>query len=177
MRTIIVALATITLGTAGGALAQRKFGPEWTRVKTPHGEMLHRTVEATVSHSPGGNVSGYRLSLEKGEVTVHQNDEHTSTSVRLHDGAELDVKYDPTGKPREHRVILGNAVFFDLDGNGTIDACYQPPPGGGECRPSIIFEGRFVEVEDNKNAFDGRRKWGVGRKEEYVFEGGTWKKV
>ena len=175
MRTIILALSAVAIGTAGGALAQRKFGPDWKRVKTPHGEMLHRTVEATVSHSPGGNVSGYRLPLEKGEVGVHQNDEHTSTSVRLPDGAELNVKFDQAGKPREHRVIMGDAVYFDLDGNGTIDALYEARKT--DRRPFIVLDDRYVPVEDNKNAFDGRRKWGIGRNEEYLFEAGKWKKI
>jgi YD repeat-containing protein len=175
MRRIIPALAAIAVVTAGAAVAQRKFGPEWTRVKTPHGEMYHRTLVSTVSHWPGGNVSSYRLPLESGEVTVNQDDEHRLTSVRLPDGSEFEATVDKNGKPTGRRLIMGDAVYFDLDGNGTIDALYEPR-GGGDRRPFIVFEGRYVEVEDHKNAFDGRRKWAPGRNVEYVFEGGRWRK-
>ena len=172
---IILALAAVGTGTAGVAIAQRKFGPEWTRIKTPYGEMLQRKVEVTVSHSPGGNVSNYHLPLEKGQVSVHQDDDDRSIGVRFSSGSELDVRSDAAGRPREHRVILGNSVYFDLDGNGTIDALYEPR-GGGDRRPFIVFEGRYVEVEDHKNAFDGRQKWAPGRNEEYIFEGGRWRR-
>ena len=62
-----------------------------------------------------------------------------------------------------------------------IDALYDRRGESG--RPMVIFEGRFVQVENSKSIFGGTPKgqkptvWGRGRKVEYVFSKGVWNKV
>jgi hypothetical protein len=48
--------------------------------------------------------------------------------------------------------------------------------------PKILFEGRAIQVEDQKSLFhvpvgEKIKVWGIGRAERYVFEGGKWRPI
>jgi hypothetical protein len=154
----------------------RKFGPEWTR----RGDMYYRTIEVKVSHSPGGNVSGYQVPLENDVVWVHEIDDNRGFTLLHERYGEFKVFKDEQGKVQELSAKLKDNVYFDLDGDGMIDALYDKR--GGKRVPMILFEGRLVEVEDSRIGFGiipnlEKSMWGVGREVWYLFEDGTWKAI
>ena len=84
---------------------------------------------------------------------------------------------DEKGKVRETTIKLSKNIYFDLDGDGVIDAFYDKRDKDGT--PIVIFKGRLVPVEDFKSGFRTARNakptmWGIGRKEQYVFDKGVW---
>ena len=81
------------------------------------------------------------------------------------------VTKDEKGRVSEYTVFLGQMVYFDLNGDGVLDAKYDRKAN----QPMIFINGGYVPVEDNVDGFRSRAKWGVGRKTRYVFEGDAWK--
>ena len=90
---------------------------------------------------------------------------------------DADIVLDEKGKVRETTIKLSKNIYFDLDGDGVIDAFYDKRDKDGT--PIVIFKGRLVPVEDFKSGFRTARNakptmWGIGRKEQYVFDKGVW---
>ncbi len=80
---------------------------------------------------------------------------------------------------RETTIQLSKNIYFDLDGDGVINAFYDNP--GKNRTPMVIFEGRLIQVEDFKSGFHTARNakptmWGIGRNEQDVFDKGVWNK-
>jgi len=65
--------------------------------------------------------------------------------------------------------------YFDLDGDGMVDALYDSR--AGKRIPRVPFEGRFVRVENFITGFSTKKMWGIGRKVQYIFEGSAWVEV
>jgi hypothetical protein len=160
----------ITLATPD---VPRKFGPEWTK----EGDKYHRKLEITVIHHAGGNLSAYTVPLERETVGIVETDDNRGFEVRSHPHGAFGVVKDEKGKVTELSAYLRDNIYFDLDADGMIDALCDKR--GGKQTPLIVFEGRFVEVEDNKAVFrpapdEKLRVWGLGRKVRYVFDRGSW---
>ena len=90
---------------------------------------------------------------------------------------DANILLDDKGNPESTTISLGKNSYFDLDGDGVIDALYDKQ--GQDGVPKVIFEGRFVQVEDFKTGFDAAKgqkptMWGLGRKVQYVFDKGVW---
>ncbi len=164
---VVGAVLAVFVAAASAYALQRQFGREWTKV----GDEYHRTVEVKVKHSAGGNVSNYKLPLENGEVFVREVDDGRGFTVGSHPYGEFQVVKDDKGRVTEYSVVLGNSRYFDLNGDGSIDAMYTGDPR----IPMIVFEGRTVRVEDSKTGFGTRRVWAEGRGAEYLFEDGRWR--
>lgn len=168
-----VALVIGWNNTPAASDAPRKFGPEWTK----EGDRYLRKLEITVIHNAGGNLSAYSVPLEKDAVGILETDDNRGFEVRSHPHGAFGVVKDQKGKVTELSAQLRDSLYFDLDADGMIDALCDKR--GGKQTPLIVFEGRFVEVEDNKALFraapnEKLRVWGLGRKVEYVFDGGRW---
>ena len=188
---VVTAASLIAIGwsvTMANDKPPRKFGPEWTKDKS--GDFYTRKQEANVLRRTDVNFksTGYTLATEFDKVRVFERDENRGISVAVVQGDEkvprymsVEARKDEVGEVDQFEVHLKDVLYFDLDGDGMIDAFYDRRGENG--RPMIIFDGRFVQVEDNKSGFGGTpkgetpRKWGRGRKVEYVFSKGVWNKV
>ena len=166
----------------------RKFGPEWTKDKS--GDFYTRKQDTEVLRRTDVDFksTGYTLATEYDKVRISERDGNRGISVAVVPGKEIaprhmsmEARKDEDGNVDQFKVDLKDVKYFDLDGDGMIDAIYDNRGENG--RPMIIFDGRFVQVEDNKSGFGGTpkgetpRKWGRGRKVEYVFSKGVWNKV
>ena len=155
----------------------RKFGPEWTKDKD--GGNYRRKMEIEVTHSVGGNVGGYTIPLEKDSIGISETDETHSFTVGSEQG-HFRVEKNEKGKVTELSARFRECLYFDLDGDGMID-CFCDNRRVNRI-PTIIFEGRFVQVEDSIDGFgaqEGKKPTarGIGRKVKYVFDKGVWKEV
>jgi hypothetical protein len=162
---LVIGLAVVAVGAC---TAQRRFGPEWTKV----GDTYERKVEVKVVHYAAGNVSNYTLPLEKGEVHVWQVDGDRGFHVATqHPDGRLEIATDDQGNAAGFMVVLGEMEYIDLNGDGVIDAMRE-----GKARiPRILLEGKFVEVANSKSPFRGLTARAVDGTTEYIFEGGKWK--
>ncbi len=125
----------------------------------------------------GGNLSAYTVPLAKDTVGIVETDDNRGFEVRGHPHGSFGVVKDEKGKVTELSARLRDNIYFDLDADGMIDALYDNR--GGKQIPLIVFEGRFVEVEDHKAVFrrapnEKLRVWGLERKVQYVFDKGSW---
>ena len=187
---VVTAASLIAIGwsvTMANDKPPRKFGPEWTKDKS--GDFYTRKQEANVLRRTDVNFksTGYTLATEFDKVRVFERDENRGISVAVVQGDEkvprymsVEARKDEDGEVDQFEVHLKDVLYFDLDGDGMIDAFYDNR--GDKGRPMIIVDGRFVQVEDSKG-FGGTpkgqkpREWGRGRKAEYVFAKGVWNKV
>ena len=192
--TYLLCAATLFLGwnamMATSDHPQKKLGPEWTKDKD--NELLYRRkMVIEVSRLDNGREStGYTIPMEHHTVTISEADENRGVSVKvlqrgrnspredsLH--GELEVRKDVKGKVYKMRVELRDNIYFDLDGDGMIDAFIDKRKGNGVAK--IVYEGRFVEVEQNKTTFGGDppnvkpEVWGIGHGIKFIFENGAWK--
>ncbi|HEY8503557.1 MAG TPA: hypothetical protein VIL46_03175, partial [Gemmataceae bacterium] len=140
-----------------------------------------RKVEIVWWHSAGGNVNGYTVPLENSDpVNISQSDGSKGFEVGIWPSHySLRVRKDEKGKVCHVHVGLGHVGYDDIDADGMIDGLYDGR-GGGRLGPRILFEGRFVKVEDSRTVFNFAPnhtpwKWGVGREVRYVFQEGAWK--
>jgi hypothetical protein len=165
MRKAVVLVLAPAFLAIGADAPQRKLGPEWTRV----GDQYRRKVEVNGVRYAAGNVSSYTLPLENDEVFVSEVDDNRGFKVS-HRYGQLEVKKDGRGRVAAHTAVLGEMLYFDLNGDGVIDAMYD----GKAKRALIFFEGRYVQVEDSKAGFDSGPRWAIGRGTQYIFAGDHW---
>jgi hypothetical protein len=187
---LVVALAgCLTLSAADEK--RRAFGPEWKKIdpKSDLGKFgceYERPVTVAVRHTYG-NVAGFEVPLECGDVVgAHEIDADAGSAVRVRarDGqtyGEFEVSKGPKGKAESFTVTVGPNRYFDLDADGQFDAMYDNRSQFAR-KPMILFDGRFVPVEDQKSLFRAARGetiqvWGVGRTEQYEFAKGRWSRV
>ncbi len=166
----------------------RKFGPEWTKDKS--GDFYTRKQEAEVVRrtDPNFKSTSYFLATEFDKVRVSEHDGNRAIEVAVVPGKEIAPRYmsvearkDENGDVNQFKVDLKEVKYFDLDGDGMIDAIYDNR--GDKGRPMILFEGSFVQVKDSRLGFGGTpkgqkpEKLGIGRKVKYVFDNGVWNEV
>ena len=119
-----------------------------------------------------GNATNYRLPLEHDELFATEIDGNQGFSVGRFGIGSIDVRKNERGRASSYTVALGKIRYYDLNGDGYIDAMYDRT----KSRSKIILDGRFVDVRNSKSGFhrsfpvkslDGRTV--------YVFEGNAWK--
>ena len=187
---VVTAASLIAIGwsvTMANDKPPRKFGPEWTKDKS--GDFYTRKHDANVLRRTDVNFKStdYTLATEHDEVRISERDGNRGISVAVVPGKEIaprhmsvEARKDEDGKVDQFKVDLNDVKYFDLDGDGMIDAFYDNR--GDKGRPMIIVDGRFVQVEDSRG-FGGTpkgqkpEKWGIGRKVKYIFEGSAWVEV
>lgn len=163
-----------------------KFGPEWTLNKEK--DIYYKKMEIPVGRrNNGAEWAWYTVEMEKNTVQIRESDNNAGVTVSAAPKGDLGAQYgelqvykDDKGKVRETTITLSKNIYFDLDGDGVIDALYDKTKSDGV--PMVIFEGRFVRVEDSKSGFrtakgEKPKKWGIGRKVQYVFDKGVWNEV
>ncbi|MBX9622755.1 MAG: hypothetical protein K2X82_02980 [Gemmataceae bacterium] len=183
MRIAFLVLVVGAAGAAGWGAAtfaagdeSRKFGPEWTKV----GNWYYRAAVVEVSHSPGGNVSGYRVPLENGEVRIHETDDDDGLTLVIPGNGEFHVQ-KAGGKAARFTVWLKGCRYYDLDADGMVDVVYDNRGGRGV--ESILLDGRLVRVRGRPRAAYWVRPDGAIRAEgfdagvKYVFERGAWREA
>ena len=180
------AIAVIATGWGIGDAADKpayKFGREWTLNKD--GDIYYKKIEIPVGRrSNGAEWAWYTVEMEKNTVQITEYDANRGVTVRASPRGDLgktfvdaNILLDDKGNPESTTISLGKNSYFDLDGDGVIDALYDKQ--GRDLVPKVIFEGRFVQVEDFKTGFGAAKgqkptMWGLGRKVQYVFDNGVW---
>jgi hypothetical protein len=186
---LIVALAGyVTLSAADEK--RRTFGPEWKKIDPQSdlgkfGYEYERTVNVTIRHSYG-NVAGFEVPLECGDsISAYETDDNAGANVEIrsrdmatYGGFEMSKE---KGKAVSFTVRAGPNLYYDLDADGQFDAMYDNRSQPAR-KPMILFDGRFVPVEDQKSLFrvargETPKVWGVGRNEAYEFTQGRWSQV
>ena len=183
----ITAIALILVGRGLGDAAEkppRKFGPEWTPNK--EGDTYYKKIEIPVGRHANNlpEWNWYTVAMDNNTVQITESDDNLGVSMSASPKGDLskafvdaDIVLDEKGKVRETTIKLSKNIYFDLDGDGVIDAFYDKRDKDGT--PIVIFKGRLVPVEDFKSGFRTARNakptmWGIGRKEQYVFDKGVW---
>ena len=159
---------------------KKKLGPEWTKDKDDE-QLYRRKMEIEVIRRTTLESTGYTIPLVNHTVNIWETDDNRGAEVFMIPRVgniphgELDVRKDVKGKVSEMTVKLRDIIYYDLDGDGMIDAYFDNRRGKSIAK--IVFEGRFVEVEDQKSIFGHapNEKPEVGRTVRYIFEDGTWK--
>jgi hypothetical protein len=107
--------------------------------------------------------------LEHEEVFAWQRDDNRVIATGSSRYGELEVTKDDSRRVAEYKVRLGEIVYFDLNGDGLLDAL-----AGKQQPPMILVQNCFIEVNDSKGQFP-RTKRAVETGIEYVFEGDRWR--
>ncbi len=186
---LTTAIAVIATGWGLGDAADKpayKFGPEWKLNKD--GDIYYKKMEIPVGRrNNGAEWAWYTVEMEKNTVQITEYDDNRGVTISAAPKGDLGAQYgelqvhkDDKGKAREITIRLSKNNYFDLDGDGVIDAFYDNTKSDGV--PMVIFEGRFVQVENFKSGFSvakGQKPkmWGIGRKVQYVFDKGVWNEV
>ncbi len=191
MRTLVIGLTTALAVVIGWSIVMatdkppRQLGPEWKK----DGTLMRRKMEIPLARQASGRPEWtiYTVEMENNTVQITENDTNGGVGVSSAPIKDLSAEYmsvasrmNEEGKVREFTLHLKDNVYFDLDGDGMIDAFYDKR--GKDCTPMVIFEGRFVQVEDFKSSFAASKgekvtMWGIGRTVQYVFDKGVWNEV
>ncbi len=118
------------------------------------------------------NVVSHRVTLKhmKGDVLVVEREDGTGLSMEQAGTASLEVRTDGDGKPIEFSVVLGPMMYWDLNGDGTIDARYNKATR----KPAIWIEDKWLEVQNTKDGFSSREKRSADGTARYAFQDGHW---
>ena len=162
---------------------KRKLGPEWTKDKNDE-HLYRRKMEIELLRRPNGwDSTAYIISMENHIVNISEDDDNRGVNVviisRLENSrlGEFKIRKDVKGKVSEMAAQMNDVFNYDLDGDGMIDAFVDNRKGKSIAK--IVYEGRFVEVEQHKSTFghapnEKPEVWGIGRRERYILKDGTW---
>lgn len=186
-RRVLPLVAVLVCCFAVGAADQKRraFGPEWKKADGPIADEYERSIKVTFLHS-SGNVAGFTMPLECGDhLWGNEIDDNAGSDVEIRprDGMPyggFEVSKDPKGKAETFTVKVGPNLYYDLDADGVLDAMYDHRPGSRG--PKILFEDKFIPVEDSRVIFRCARGEtlsvsGIGRAESYEFKNGRWNKT
>jgi hypothetical protein len=167
----LTALTTVILFFSQTLLA-RDFGPEWNKITFANSNYVEyqRKMEVTGSHAGIGNVTDYPIQLENHNLTIVEKDDNLGLNIHIRQYGEYSLAKDLNGKPESFTIGLGAIRYFDLNGDGYIDARYD----GVKELSEIFYQGQYVSVQTSKNGFRNRQKTSLDNKIEYVFSGGQW---
>ena len=140
------------------------LGPEWTKVTRTDvvGQKsagYSRSLVGKSGRAENGDSVAHGVQLECGaSVGIVERDDKSNVSIRLStqkDGLDtqmqFEVERDKQGLPTRQTVALQRVIYFDLDGDGTID-CWVDCRGA--TRKSVIILGdQLIKVNDSKNPF------------------------
>lgn len=170
--TFIVFTFACTLTTNSVA---RDFGPEWTKKTFENSNYVEyqRTLEITATHSGMGNVTNYPIALENNNLAVFEVDDNLGLNIHVRGLAELSIGKDMQGQAESFTIGIGAVRYFDLNGDGYLDARYD----GNTEASEIFYEGQYVAVKRTKDGFKLRKKSSADGKTNYVFAEGKWQAV
>ncbi len=166
---LAAALVTAVWATQVGA---RDYGPEWNKLTFPNSNYVEyqRKLEVTATHAGIGNVTNYPIALENHSLNVFELDDNLGLNIHIRQFGEFSLAKDLQGNPESFTVALGAIRYFDLNGDGYIDARYD----GTKEISEIFLDGRYVPVQSSKDGFKTRTRMSADGKIEYVFSEGRW---
>ena len=108
----------------------------------------------------------------KDDVTVIESKwEHSSGLSMSHPTCgSIEAVIDKAGAVTERSVSLGPMKYWDLNGDGGLDARYNT---AGH-RSDIWLGQTWVQVRNTNDGFSSRTKRATDTKKEYVFRDGRW---
>ena len=118
------------------------------------------------------NVLNHRIALKHipGEVLVVEREDGQGLWIYHARYGSLDIKLDENGQPVEHSAAFGSMKYWDLNGDGTIDARYD----GDKNAAAIWIDDAWVHVRHTKDGFQSRTKLSDDGEREYNFRNGRW---
>jgi len=150
----------------------REYGPEWNKITFPNSNYVEyqRKLEITATHAGIGNVTNYAIPLENHSLNIFELDDNLGVNIHIRQYGEFSIAKDMQGKPESFTIGLGSIRYFDLNGDGYIDARYD----GIKEISEIFIEGKYLPVQSSKDGFKTRTRRSADGKTEYVFSGGQW---
>jgi hypothetical protein len=150
----------------------REYGPEWNKVTFPNSNYVEyqRQLDVTATHAGIGNVTNYAIPLENHNLNIFELDDNLGVNIHIRQYGEFSLAKDLQGKPESFTIGLGAIRYFDLNGDGYIDARYD----GIKEVSEIFFQGQYLPVQGSKDGFKTRIRTSGDGKTEYVFSGGQW---
>jgi len=108
----------------------------------------------------------------KGEVTVMESEWENSKGLEMSHPTcgGIQTYLDKAGVVTQYVVSLGPLQYWDLNGDGTLDARYRR-----DINQADIWLGEsWVQVRHTKDGFSSHKKRSVDGKSAYVFRDGRW---
>jgi len=108
----------------------------------------------------------------KGNVTVTESEWENGKGLGMSHPTcgGIQTYLDETGVVTQYVVSLGPLQYWDLNGDGTLDARYRRDNN----RADICLGETWVQVRHTKNAFSSHKKRSVDGKTAYGFRDGRW---
>ena len=150
----------------------REYGPEWNKVTFPNSNYVEyqRKLEITATHAGIGNVTNYPIPLENHSLSIFELDDNLGVNIHIRQYGEFSLAKDLQGNPESFTIALGAIRYFDLNGDGYIDARYD----GTQELSEIFYKGQYLPVQSSKDGFKTRTRMSEDGKTQYVFSGGQW---
>lgn len=169
---MLILLTTIITSQWLTDAVAREYGPEWNKVTFPNSNYVEyqRKFEVMATHAGIGNVTNYPVSLENHNLNIFELDDNLGLNIHIRQYGEFSLAKDLQGKPESFTIGLGAIRYFDLNGDGYIDARYD----GKKEISEIFLDGRYVMVKSSKDGFKTRTRLSADGKIQYVFSGGQW---
>jgi hypothetical protein len=190
MRTLMIGLVAMLVAVVCWSLGlaadepTKKFGPEWTKDVGGKSYTRKQIVDVSRQTNIKHPYTSYTLPAESNTMYVQERDEKGDIEIGVVQGKDkstymsIEARMNDEGKARTFMVNFKRNLYFDLDGDGMIDAMVDNRDG--KRIRMVLCEGQFVQIADSKDGFGGvpkgqiTRAWGIGRKVLYQFEGSKW---
>jgi hypothetical protein len=172
MKKVLLPVTFIIATQWGTQSMAREYGPEWNKVTFPNSNYVEyqRKLDVTATHAGIGNVTNYTIPLENHSLNVFELDDNLGINIHIRQYGEFSLAKDLQGKPESFTIGLGAIRYFDLNGDGYIDARYD----GTKEISEIFLNGQYVPVKSSKDGFKTRTRMSADGKIQYVFSGGQW---
>jgi hypothetical protein len=168
---LLIITAILALQLSGNATA-REFGPEWKKVTFSNSNYVEyqRKVEISATHAGIGNSTNYPLDLEHHSLNIFELDDNLGVNIHIRDYGEFSLAKDLQGKPESYTVALGPVRYFDLNGDGYIDARYD----GHKEVSEIFFQGQYLAVQTTRTGVKSPTRTSLDGNTQYIFSHGKW---
>lgn len=169
---LLIILCASTACVCGNALA-REYGPEWKKVTFANSNYVEyqRKLEISATHAGIGNATNYPIELENHSLNVFELDDNLGVNIHIRQYGEFSMAKDLQGNPESFTVALGPVRYFDLNGDGYIDARYD----GNKELSEIFFEGKYLGVKTSREGVKSSTRVSLDGKTEYIFSAGQWR--
>lgn len=150
----------------------RDFGPEWKKITFENSNYVEyqRHVEINATHAGIGNVTNYPLQLESHNLSIFELDENLGLNIHIRQFGEFSLAKDLQGNPESFTIALGSIRYFDLNGDGYIDARYD----GNKESSEIFYQDKILAVKSSKDGLKARQRVSLDGNTQYVFSEGKW---
>lgn len=168
----IIGISCVTLWTN---VNSREFGDDWSKLTFPNSNYVEyqKKIEITATHAGIGNTTNYPLQLENANLLIFERDDNLGMGIHIREFGEFSVNSTPDGSAASYTIGLGPIRYFDLNGDGYIDARYD----GLKEVSEIMFENRYVSVKTNKKGNQSLTRESLDGKNKFYFEKGQWQSV